>query len=97
MGRRETLGLKNSKTRNYIEEEFKRLVRRGRNHLVLQELLRFRTIGLTLPVDLCHLGVLWVLDRCDYGDRLACCDCCGRGGGDARCGVLLRCQPIWSG
>eukprot|EP00889_Picochlorum_renovo_P006802 jgi/Picre1/33832/NNA_001311.t1 len=47
----------------YIEEEFRRLARKGRNHLVLQEVLSFRTTGLTLPVDVWHLGVLWVLDK----------------------------------
>eukprot|EP00890_Picochlorum_soloecismus_P005762 jgi/Picsp_1/6187/NSC_03541-R1_hypothetical protein CHLNCDRAFT_144926 [Chlorella variabilis] len=56
-------GSQGTGSQNYIEEEFRRLARRGRNHLVLKELLRFRTTGLLMPVDVCHLGVLWVLDR----------------------------------
>ena len=60
---------KNS-SKHYIEEEFRRLTRRGRHYLVLHELLHFRTTGLALPVDVCHLGVMWMLDsyvfRCLY-------------------------------
>lgn len=46
-----------------VQEEFKRLCKKSRNHLVLEEMLKFQAKGATLPVDFCHLGVLWVLDR----------------------------------
>jgi hypothetical protein len=47
-----------------VEEEFKRLCKRGRRHLVLGEVLKFQPKGPPpFWVDLCHLGVLWVLDR----------------------------------
>lgn len=55
------------KSEQFIEAEFRRLVKKGRKHLVLEEILRFQAKGkggATIPVDLCHLGVLWVLDRC---------------------------------
>ena len=54
------------KSKKFLEEEFRRLCKKGRSHLVLHELLNFRPQGNTLPVDLCHLGVLWVLDKCVY-------------------------------
>ena len=50
-----------------VIDEFKRLVKRGRKHLVLSELLQFRPKGPVIPVDMCHIGVLWVLDRCVGG------------------------------
>ena len=52
-----------AKTEQFIVEEFNRLKNGGRKHLVLEEILRFRAKGATIPVDLCHLGVLWCLDR----------------------------------
>jgi hypothetical protein len=58
---------KNKKTtktsQEYLEEEFNRLKRPNKNHLVLHQVLCFRTTGLSIPVDIWHLGVLWVLDR----------------------------------
>ena len=48
----------------FIDEEFKRLCKKGRRHLVLEEVLKFHAKGATLPIEFCHLGVLWVLDRC---------------------------------
>lgn len=50
-------------TYQFIEEEFKRLCKRNRKYLVLDEILHYHAKGATLPVDLCHLGVLWTLDR----------------------------------
>ena len=46
-----------------LDDEFKRLCARGREHLVLSELTQFRPNGGVLPVDVSHLGVLWVLNR----------------------------------
>jgi hypothetical protein len=57
--------LRDNQTR-VIQEEFSRLLpksRGHRKHLVLRELLQFRTQGSTIAVDIAHLGVLWVLDR----------------------------------
>lgn len=55
-----------AKTEKFIDEEFRRLLlKKGRSYLVLEEILRFQAKGATIPVDLCHLGVLWVLDRCE--------------------------------
>jgi len=53
-----------SKLEKFIAEEFSRLLQKGRKHLVLEEVLRFKAKSATIPVDLCHLGILWVLDRC---------------------------------
>jgi hypothetical protein len=52
-----------AKSDKFLENEFSRLLNKGRKHLVLEEVLRFQAKGATLPVDLCHLGILWVLDR----------------------------------
>jgi hypothetical protein len=52
-----------AKSEKFIADEFFRLVKKGRKHLVLEEVLRFQAKGATIPVDLCHLGILWVLDR----------------------------------
>ncbi len=53
-----------AKSEKFVAEEFFRLLKKGRKHLVLEEVLRFQAKGATIPVDLCHLGILWVLDRC---------------------------------
>ena len=53
-----------AKSEKFVSEEYFRLLKKGRKHLVLEEVLRFQAKGATIPVDLCHLGVLWVLDRC---------------------------------
>ena len=55
------------KTEKFIDEEFRRLLlKKDRSYLVLEEILRFQAKGATIPVDLCHLGVLWVLDRYEH-------------------------------
>ena len=59
-----TSGLAIKSQTQFIDEEFRRLAKKGRKYLVLEEILRFQAKGATIPVDLCHLGVLWVLDRC---------------------------------
>ena len=52
-------------SRQYIEEEFRRVLKKNsaKHHLTLQHVLTFRATGFSLPVDISHLGVLWVLDR----------------------------------
>jgi hypothetical protein len=52
-------------SREYIAEEFRRVLKKNSNkhHLTLQHVLSFQTTGFSLPVDISHLGVLWILDR----------------------------------
>lgn len=65
--RKSSLSLLNPRktSREYVEEEFRRVLKKNssKHHLTLQHVLSFRTTGFSLPVDISHLGVLWVLDR----------------------------------
>ena len=58
-----TPGASGDKSEQFIREEFNRLLKRGRKHLVLEEILRWNAKNATIPVDMCHVGVLWALDR----------------------------------
>jgi len=59
------MGTVNDKSKQFLEAEFLRLSK-NRQYLVLSELLQFRPQSM-LPVDLSHLGVLWVLDNDNDG------------------------------
>lgn len=41
----------------------------GRTYLTLADLLQLLRRNVTLPVDLTHLGTLWMLDRCGQSCR----------------------------
>ena len=66
-----------SKSEILIENEFRRVCKRGTSYLALEQLLEFQTKSTTIPVELNHLGVLWALDR--YVNYKPC----------LRCGVFL--------
>ena len=57
------MGAQNSNMRRCIEFEFIRLKSRGRDYLVLSEILQLRLPATSWTLDPCHLAVLWVLDR----------------------------------
>ncbi len=57
------MGAANSNLTRCIEDEFQRLVKQGRNYLVLEEVLALRLPPSSWAVDPSHLGVLFTVDR----------------------------------
>ena len=59
------MGAQNSNLRRVIEDEFaQRTAGTGRDWLRLDELLALQLPQSTYSLDLSHLGILFVLDRC---------------------------------
>ncbi|CAL8472062.1 g11604 [Coccomyxa elongata] len=56
------MGAANSNLTRCIEDEFQRLVKQGRNYLVLEEVLALRLPPSSWAVDPSHLGVLFTVD-----------------------------------
>ena len=57
------MGAANSNLTRCIEDEFQRLVKQGRNYLVLEEVLALRLPPSSWAVDPSHLSVLFTVDR----------------------------------
>ncbi len=57
------MGAANSNLTRCLEDEYHRLVKQGRDYLVLDEVLALRLPPSSWAVDPSHLGVLFALDR----------------------------------
>ena len=57
------MGAQNSSLHGFLEEEFERLLQKGKKRLVLRQLLQLRLPAGPWKLDPSHLGVLFVLDR----------------------------------
>ena len=56
------MGAANSNLTRCLEDEYQRLRKQGRDHLVVDELLIFRLPASSWSLDTSHLGVLFMLD-----------------------------------
>lgn len=57
------MGAANSNLTRCLEDEHHRLVKQGRDYLVIDEVLALRLPASSWSVDTAHLGVLFALDR----------------------------------
>ena len=58
------MGAANSNLKRCIEDEYRRLVKQGRDYLIIDEILAFKQPDTPwTPLDLAHLGVIFMLDR----------------------------------
>jgi hypothetical protein len=59
------MGASNSNLARCLEDEFNRLATKGRDYLVLDDVLALRFPPSSWIVDTSHLGVLYIIDRHD--------------------------------
>ena len=57
------MGAANSNLTRCLEDEYQRLRKQGRDHLVVDEVLVLRLPASSWSLDTSHLGVLFMLDR----------------------------------